>query len=141
VTVGEFCDATNDLFHELHVIELDRTDESKSLVAKFPRGLIVSEDPEEPFEIDVVKARHGECLTAVHRLSHELGETTMNGTMVTIRADKGFGFIKGDDGTEYFVHRTAVHGAVFESLREGQAVIFDPGPGDKGPRAENVRLA
>jgi CspA family cold shock protein len=65
----------------------------------------------------------------------------MNGTIVTIRADKGYGFIKGDDGTEYFVRRRAVHGATFESLREGQKVTFDAGHDEKGPRAENVRLA
>ena len=29
----------------------------------------------------------------------------------------------------------------FEQLRDGQPVIFDGTRGDKGPRAENVRLA
>ena len=31
-------------------------------------------------------------------------------------------------------------GVVWEQLREDQPVTFDPGQGDKGPRAENVRL-
>jgi cold shock CspA family protein len=30
---------------------------------------------------------------------------------------------------------------VFEQLREGQPIVFDAGRGDKGPRAENVRLS
>lgn len=65
----------------------------------------------------------------------------MNGTISKVIAEKGFGFIKGDDGQEYFVHRSAVRdGAVFEQLREGQAVSFDAGRGDKGLRADNVRL-
>ena len=64
----------------------------------------------------------------------------MTGTIVTLRSDKGFGFIKGEDGQEYFVHRSAIHGEVFENLREGQAVAFDGTRGDKGLRAENVRL-
>jgi cold shock CspA family protein len=39
--------------------------------------------------------------------------------------DKGFGFIGGDDGQDYFMHRTAVRdGSVFEQLREGQPVSF-----------------
>ena len=54
--------------------------------------------------------------------------------------DKGFGFIRRDDGQEYFGHRSAIQGATFEQLREGQAVTFDGSRGDKGPRAENVRL-
>jgi CspA family cold shock protein len=65
----------------------------------------------------------------------------MNGQISRVITDKGFGFITGDDGKEYFVHRSAIRGIVFEQLREGQPVTFDPGQGDKGPRAENVRLA
>jgi CspA family cold shock protein len=65
----------------------------------------------------------------------------MNGTIKTLRTDKGFGFIQGEDGQEYFMHRTAIRGEVFETLREGQSVSFDPTRSDKGLRAENVRLA
>jgi CspA family cold shock protein len=65
----------------------------------------------------------------------------MNGTISRLLTDKGFGFIKGEDGQEYFMHRSAVRdGSVFEQLREGQAVTFDAGQGEKGPRAENVRI-
>ena len=40
------------------------------------------------------------------------------------------------------MHRTAVRdGSVFEQLRDGQTVVFDAGRGDKGLRAENVRLS
>ena len=57
-------------------------------------------------------------------------------------SDKGFGLIQGEDGHEYFMHRSAVRdGSVFEQLREGQPVVFDAGRGDKGPRAENVRVS
>jgi CspA family cold shock protein len=64
----------------------------------------------------------------------------MTGTIQTLRADKGFGFIKDDAGTEYFFHRSAVSGASFEDLREGDTVEFDLGQqGPKGPRAENIR--
>lgn len=66
----------------------------------------------------------------------------MNGTISKVLADKGFGFIKGEDGQEYFMHRSAVRdGSVFEQLRDNQPVTFDIGQGEKGPRAENVRLA
>ena len=63
----------------------------------------------------------------------------MTGTIRTIRADKGFGFIKDRDGKEYFFHRSGVQGEALEDLREGDSVEFDVGDGPKGPRAENVR--
>ena len=65
----------------------------------------------------------------------------MTGTIKTLRAEKGFGFIKGAAGQEYFFHHSAVVGAQMEDLREGESVQFDVGQGPKGPRAENVRRA
>jgi CspA family cold shock protein len=63
----------------------------------------------------------------------------MTGTVKKIVADKGFGFIKADDGKEYFFHRSAVQGD-FDSLKGGEKVEFDATTGPKGPRAENVKL-
>jgi CspA family cold shock protein len=65
----------------------------------------------------------------------------MTGTVKRLVADKGFGFIAASDGREYFFHQSACTGVSFQSLREGQAVTFEPGQGPKGPRGENVRLA
>jgi len=65
----------------------------------------------------------------------------MNGTISKVISDKGFGFIQGEDRQEYFMHRSAVRDSVFEQLREGQTVVFDAGRGDKGLRAENVRVS
>jgi CspA family cold shock protein len=53
--------------------------------------------------------------------------------------NKGFGFIANGSGTDLFFHMSAVEGARFEDLREGQKVTFNEGRGSKGPRAENVR--
>jgi CspA family cold shock protein len=65
----------------------------------------------------------------------------MASTTGTIKriTDKGFGFIATTDGTEYFFHQSAVSGARFDDLREGQNVSFTVGQGPKGPRAENVK--
>ncbi len=66
--------------------------------------------------------------------------TGMTGTIKTLRSEKGFGFIKGDAGKEYFFHQSAIFGERIEDLREGDSVTFDLGQdGPKGPRAENVR--
>lgn len=69
----------------------------------------------------------------------------MKGTIKRLMKDRGFGFIKAEDGREIFFHRTAVNSTNFESLTEGQSVEFDveKNPKDsrtKGPRAVNVRL-
>ena len=61
----------------------------------------------------------------------------MTGTIKRLVSEKGFGFVAGQDGREYFFHQSACQS--FESLREGQSVTFDAGQGPKGPRAENVR--
>jgi len=53
--------------------------------------------------------------------------------------DKGFGFIASAGKGDLFFHMSAVEGARFEDLREGQSVSFNEGQGPKGPRAENVR--
>ena len=64
----------------------------------------------------------------------------MTGTIKTLRAEKGFGFIKGDQGKEYFFHQSAIYGETIDKLREGDSVEFELGQdGPKGPRAENVR--
>ena len=50
---------------------------------------------------------------------------------------KGFGFIHGEDGNEYFVHKTSLQEGV--TLRENDTVTFDVEEGDRGPKAVNVR--
>jgi CspA family cold shock protein len=61
------------------------------------------------------------------------------GTIRSLRVDKGFGFIKDKQGQEYFFHQSAIYGEGINDLREGDSVEFQPGDGPKGPRAENVR--
>lgn len=55
--------------------------------------------------------------------------------------DKGFGFIKTANEKDLFFHSSVVQGVSFNELREGQKVTYTEGIGQKGPCAENVRLA
>lgn len=62
-----------------------------------------------------------------------------NGTVKWFNDSKGFGFIRQEDGTDLFVHHTAIVADGYRSLAEGDKVTFEPGRGPKGPQATNVR--
>jgi CspA family cold shock protein len=63
----------------------------------------------------------------------------MNGKVKFFNDMKGFGFIAGEDGKEYFCHISAMAPGL--KLSEGSSVTFDIVQGDKGPKAGNVKLA
>jgi len=60
------------------------------------------------------------------------------GTVKWFNESKGFGFITRDDGTDVFVHYSAIQGNSFKTLIEGDAVSFDTETGPKGLKAINV---
>jgi CspA family cold shock protein len=67
------------------------------------------------------------------------------GEIKRLAQDRGFGFIRPDgESDDIFFHTSAVQGAGFDSLREGQRVEFEKGKDDRDPRktrALNVRVA
>ncbi|MCC7366077.1 MAG: cold shock domain-containing protein [Dehalococcoidia bacterium] len=71
----------------------------------------------------------------------------MRGTVERLVPAEGFGFARGDDGNEYFLHATAMNATDFSELAEGAYIDFsvsDNATGDREdelPRAVNVRLA
>lgn len=62
----------------------------------------------------------------------------MKGKVKFFNAMKGFGFVAGDDGKEYFVHQTGLKEGT--ALHENDAVVFEVEQGDKGPKAVKVEL-
>ena len=60
------------------------------------------------------------------------------GTVKWFNPEKGYGFIRRDDGDDVFVHHTAITGEGFRSLEEGQRVDFEIVQGKKGLQATNV---
>jgi CspA family cold shock protein len=68
---------------------------------------------------------------------------TQTGLIKFFNAEKGYGFIKPDDGSsDIFVHITALEQAGLHALAEGQKVVYDiePDKKGKGPKAVNLRL-
>lgn len=65
----------------------------------------------------------------------------MTGTVKWFNGEKGFGFIQRDNGSDVFVHFSAIQGDGFKTLEEGQKVNFDITKGARGEQAENVTRA
>jgi CspA family cold shock protein len=72
------------------------------------------------------------------RVHKKGGKLMAQGTVKWFNPEKGFGFIRQDDGDDVFVHHTAIIGEGYRSLDEGQRVSFDVTEGKKGPQASNV---
>ena len=62
----------------------------------------------------------------------------MTGKVKWFNSAKGYGFITGDDGSEVFVHFSAINSDGYKTLKDGEAVSYDVTQGDKGPQASNV---
>ena len=61
------------------------------------------------------------------------------GVVKWFNENKGYGFIQSEDGTDVFVHFSAIDDSGFRSLKEGQEVEFEITQGQKGPQASNVK--
>jgi CspA family cold shock protein len=66
----------------------------------------------------------------------------MTGTIKTIVAEKGFGFIAREGETkDLFFHSNDLSGVSFPELKVGDVVSFEIVDGPKGPSAKNVARA
>jgi len=62
------------------------------------------------------------------------------GKVKWFNATKGFGFIEREDGSDIYVHYTAINAEGFRTLTEGQEVSFEVVEGSKGLQASNVQV-
>ena len=68
-----------------------------------------------------------------------LGGIDMQGKVKWFNAEKGFGFIESEEGTDVFVHYSAITMDGYKTLEEGAEVEFDVVEGAKGPQATDVK--
>jgi len=66
----------------------------------------------------------------------------LTGKIIRLISDRGFGFIRAEDGSEVFFHHTAVADGTFDSMSEGGSVEFEMGrdPRSNRERAISVRV-
>ena len=64
----------------------------------------------------------------------------MLGKVKWFSAEKGYGFIEREDGSDVFVHYSGLNMDGFKSLEEGATVEFEVVEGAKGPQATNVTV-
>jgi CspA family cold shock protein len=63
----------------------------------------------------------------------------VRGRVKKLVPDRGFGFVRGDDGKEVFFHRSGLGANDYDALSEGDVVEYVVQEGPRGPRAVNVR--
>ena len=64
--------------------------------------------------------------------------SSIEGTVKWFSDEKGYGFIKQEDGPDVFVHHTAIEGTGRRTLKEGERVQFEVVQEPKGLKARNV---
>lgn len=63
----------------------------------------------------------------------------VQGKIKKLVRERGFGFVRGDDGKEVFFHRSGLGSTDYDALSEGDTVEYVVQEGPRGARAENVR--
>jgi CspA family cold shock protein len=53
--------------------------------------------------------------------------------------DHGYGFVSSNAGKDIFFHHSQLQGIKFQSLKEGQSVVYKVGLGDKGLVAKEIK--
>ena len=61
------------------------------------------------------------------------------GTVKWFSRDKGWGFVRLEDGSEIFIHHSDIEGEGHKTLQDDEPVEFSVEHMEKGPRAREVR--
>ena len=62
------------------------------------------------------------------------------GKVKWFNAEKGYGFITGEDGKDVFVHYSSINAEGFKTLDEGQTVTYNVIESDRGKQASAVTV-
>ena len=95
------------------------------------------------YSVGLARVRRGvrQRLAVAFLARQEVKMSRIVGKVKWFNNAKGYGFIEREGGNDVFVHFSAIQGAGFRTLEEGQAVEFEIVDGPKGPQAGNVTKA
>ena len=62
------------------------------------------------------------------------------GKVKWFNAEKGYGFITGEDGKDVFVHYSSINAEGVKTLDEGQTVTYNVIESDRGKQASDVTV-
>jgi CspA family cold shock protein len=110
---------------------------------EYPCGSAKMPDPLRRPSFPTVNVRSSRRVQSVP--AEQCGERSfpmaMTGTVKFFNGERGYGFIKPDDGgRDVFVHITAVERAGLKDLTEGQRITFEVEPDKKGKGPKAVDL-
>lgn len=113
-------------------------------VRRLQRELGVHGDLSEP-NCSMLAAKASDPVPPSHKAEPSvpaapLRSSSPSGVVKWFDSRRGFGFIAGADGSEVFVHHSAIESEGRAHLREGQRVAFVLGRGRRGDEAREVRL-
>lgn len=97
----------------------------------------IVDTPPDPAKKEVINAEDIEIGVPKQQQNEGDNDEFYKGTVTFFNDQKGFGFIKAENGDSVFVHINNLS----EKIKENDKVLFDVEHGPKGLNAVNVKLA
>lgn len=133
-TKEDFEERSEDLDEAIRLFCLTKMkcNKDKILISLTPKQQRLVEKEDKEIEVMIMQADY-----ALEKFKNG-GSETMRGTTKWFNKQKGYGFIVGEDGAEYFTHQTQIKMDGFRTLDAGDIVEFDVRSEEKGIAAVDV---
>lgn len=127
-TKEDFEERSEDLDEAIRLFCLTKMkcNKDKILTSLTPKQQRLVEKEDKEIEVMIMQADY-----ALEKFKNG-GSETMRGTVKWFNTQKGYGFIVGEDGAEYFTHQTQIKMDGFRTLDAGDVVEFDVRSEEKG---------
>jgi len=129
-----------------HHKKLDNVAEALVLVTVPTRHTITSRKEDKTFE-EAIRAAFDAVAIELRKYREKRADKVLRieplpqlrGVVSKVFPDLGYGFILKDGGGEVYFHKNAVKGITFNDMEDGQEVLFESEPGEKGLHATIVQ--
>lgn len=127
-TKEDFEERSEDLDEAIRLFCLTKMkcNKDKILTSLTPKQQRLVEKEDKEIEVMIMQADY-----ALEKFKNG-GNETMRGTVKWFNTQKGYGFVTGEDGAEYFAHHTQIRMDGFRTLDAGDVVEFDVRSEEKG---------